>query len=67
MDTSKININCKNNIQSVELFDVQGRILQTTLENGKTSVINISDKTKGIYFIKVHTDKGIKIEKILKN
>ncbi|WP_293872967.1 T9SS type A sorting domain-containing protein [Flavobacterium sp.] len=29
-------------------------------------MIDISDKQNGIYFIKVTTDKGIKVEKVIK-
>ena len=61
--SSKININANNNIKSIELYDVQGRILQTILN---ASGLDLSDKTKGIYFLKITTEKGSKIEKVVK-
>ncbi len=61
--TSIINISSKNEIKSIELYDVQGRMLETVLN---INVIDISNKTNGIYFLKITTDKGSKIEKIIK-
>ena len=61
-----VTITCKNNINSIQLFDVQGRILQTDIVNETSKVIDISEKQNGLYFIKVITDKGIKVEKVMK-
>lgn len=59
-----ININANSNIKSMELYDMQGRILQTILGNQK--VLDITDKANGIYFLKITTEKGSKVEKIIK-
>jgi Leucine-rich repeat (LRR) protein len=61
-----VNINCNFNIKSIELYDVQGRILETNLVNDVSKTIDISTKQNGIYFIKITTDKGIKVEKLIK-
>jgi Leucine-rich repeat (LRR) protein len=61
-----VNINCNFNIKSIELYDVQGRILETNLVNDVSKTIDISTKQNGIYFIKITTEKGIKVEKIIK-
>lgn len=63
---SIINVNGDFTIQSVELFDVQGRLLQTNLQNSNTALLDISEKSNGIYFVKITTEKGIKVEKIIK-
>ncbi|WP_395042897.1 T9SS type A sorting domain-containing protein [Flavobacterium sp.] len=63
---SIININCKNSIKTIELYDVQGRILQTILENDNTSTIDITNKSNGIYFVKITTEIGSKVEKVVK-
>lgn len=63
---SIINVNGDFAIQSVELFDVQGRLLQTNLQNSNTALLDISEKSNGIYFVKITTEKGIKVEKIIK-
>ena len=60
---SKININSNNIVKSIELYDFQGRILQTILNANN---LDLSDKTNGIYFLKITTEKGSKIEKVVK-
>ncbi|MCZ8197215.1 MAG: T9SS type A sorting domain-containing protein [Flavobacterium sp.] len=62
--SSKININSNFNIKSVELYDVQGRVLVTQIGSSKS--MDISDKTNGIYFLKITTEKGSKVEKLVK-
>jgi len=62
----KININCNNTIKSIELYDVQGRILEVFTAGKISAQINISDKSKGIYFVKIITEKGKKVQKIIK-
>jgi uncharacterized repeat protein (TIGR01451 family) len=63
---SIINIKSDNNIKSIQLYDVQGRLLQTKLTDETSSSIDISDKSNGIYFLKITSDKGIKVERIVK-
>jgi uncharacterized repeat protein (TIGR01451 family) len=66
--SSYININVDNNntIKSVQVFDIQGRLLETQLINDMKTAINLSEKTMGVYFLKITSDKGSKIEKIVK-
>ncbi len=59
-----INVNANSTIKSMELYDMQGRILQTIL--GNQTVLDIADQANGIYFLKITTDKGSKVEKIIK-
>jgi hypothetical protein len=53
-------------MQSVELYDVQGRVLVSILENDTNCQLDISGKSNGIYFLKIKTESGIKISKIVK-
>lgn len=62
-----INIECSNTIKSVELYDVQGRILQTNLVNENQASLDVSTQSKGVYFIKIISDKGMKVQKIVKD
>ena len=62
-----VNINCNNTIESVQLYDAQGRLLETDLINQTNTVIDISSKSNGVYFLKVLSDKGILVQKIVKN
>jgi hypothetical protein len=50
----------------VQLFDVQGRLLQTKLVNESNTILDITTQSAGVYFIKVTTVKGIKVEKMVK-
>lgn len=61
-----VNIKGNNTIKSIQLFDVQGRLLQSGLVNDTTAVLDISSHSNGIYFVKAITDKGIKVEKLVK-
>ncbi|MBL7887565.1 MAG: T9SS type A sorting domain-containing protein [Flavobacterium sp.] len=64
--SSIININGNFNIKTIELYDVQGRLLQTQLLDEIQTSIDISEKSNGIYFLKITSDKGSKVEKIVK-
>ncbi|MBL0012690.1 MAG: T9SS type A sorting domain-containing protein [Flavobacterium sp.] len=59
-------VTSKGNLKSIELFDVQGRILQTILEDKHTATIDISNQSNGIYFLKVTTEIGSSVEKLVK-
>jgi uncharacterized repeat protein (TIGR01451 family) len=61
-----VNINSNNTIKSIELFDVQGRILQTVIEDNNSAQIDISNKANGLYFIRITTEAGVKVEKLIK-
>ena len=62
-----INSNINEIIRTVELYDSFGRLLQTNINNSEKASINISDRTRAIYFLKITTDNGQKVEKIIKN
>jgi len=62
--TATVNIKSNTSIKMVELYDIQGRILQTVL--GNQNSINMSQQNTGVYFLKITTEKGSKVEKIVK-
>lgn len=62
----KVNIRSNNVIQSIQLFDVQGRVLFTRIAGEVTETIDLSSKAAGVYFMRITTTQGVKIEKILK-
>ncbi len=53
-------------IQSVEVYDTLGRIIQTIIINKNESKLNINSYSSGTYFIKIVTEKGAKVQKLLK-
>jgi hypothetical protein len=64
---SIINIECNSIINSIELYDIQGRILQTDLSDSNITVFDVSNRPKGLYFLKINTDNGSKVEKLVKD
>jgi len=61
-----VNVKADSNIQSIELYDIQGRLLQAVMLNTTEATMDISKRASGIYFMKVKTEQGIKVEKIVK-
>jgi hypothetical protein len=64
--SSEVIVKADNVIKSIQLFDVQGRILHTSLVEEMESKLDISSHDKGLYFIKIKTDKGSNVQKLLK-
>jgi Secretion system C-terminal sorting domain len=64
--SSTVTVNGVNAIQMVQVYDAQGRLLQTNIGNAANFVIDIADKANGIYFLKVTSNKGIKVERVVK-
>ena len=57
-----INISSDKSIQSVEIYDVLGRLIKTETKNS----INVSQFSKGNYIIKIKTGNQEMIEKFIK-
>lgn len=64
--TSLVTIKAESSIQSIQLYDVQGRILLTRLVDENEASLDISGYSTGIYYVKITTDKGSKAEKLIK-
>ncbi|UQB67672.1 T9SS type A sorting domain-containing protein [Epilithonimonas zeae] len=62
-----INIISDEKINAVEVYDAAGRIIQKQIHSAasKESKVNIS-ASKGIYYLKIKTNKGDSIKKIIK-
>jgi hypothetical protein len=57
-----VTISAKAEIKSVQLYDVQGRLLQS----GSGDILDVSNRTSGIYFVKIITDKGMNVEELVR-
>ncbi|RZJ71873.1 MAG: T9SS type A sorting domain-containing protein [Flavobacterium sp.] len=62
-----VTIRAENNVRSVQVFDVQGRLLQTLLTNENSMTLDMASQRSGIYFIKIKTDSGMKVQKLIKD
>jgi len=60
-----LNIQTNDKIMSIEIFDLNGRILQNIISS--ETKINVSNLKKGIYIIKINTSKGSTTQKIIKD
>jgi hypothetical protein len=61
-----VTINSDSTINSIQLYDVQGRLLQTKMENNAEVTFDISNQSNGIYFFKIQSDNGVKVVKLIK-
>ena len=51
-------------IEQVRIFNVHGHVVESQL---KENAIDLSDVSNGIYFIEIHTNKGLARKKFIKN
>lgn len=65
--SSLLNVKAENRIKSIELYDVQGRIIQVKKSDSNEVLIDVSGYNSGVYFVKVTTDFGSQIKKIVKD
>jgi uncharacterized repeat protein (TIGR01451 family) len=62
----KVSIKADSNIKSVQLYDLQGRLLHTSIEKKKEMTLDISARQTGVYFLKITTEKGTSTQKVAK-
>ncbi len=53
-------------IQSVEVFDVYGKLMYSVEVNDNTVTVDASNYASGVYFIRINTDKGLVNRRIVK-
>jgi hypothetical protein len=63
---NSVNIKSIRMIKSIQLFDAQGRLLLNKITNQTDDVLELQTKPSGLYFVKVFTEDGLKIEKVIK-
>jgi len=52
-------------VAKAEIYDLNGRLIKTAAVSNNS--VNVSSLSKGVYFIILHTDKGVVKEKFIKN
>ncbi|MCF6185046.1 MAG: T9SS type A sorting domain-containing protein, partial [Bacteroidales bacterium] len=65
----KIYINTQNGatINKVEILDILGRSLKTIDNFKKGQAIDLQNKSKGLFYVKIFSDKGTVVKKVLIN
>ncbi|MFM7565550.1 MAG: T9SS type A sorting domain-containing protein, partial [Flavobacteriales bacterium] len=63
--TTVLNVAAKSDIQTISMFDVNGRLVQTTTVNGVATSLNVAGMTKGLYLISVTSNKGIYTQRVI--
>ena len=53
-------------IQSVEVYDVFGKLISSTEVNDNDVTIDVSNYNNGVYFTRIHTDEGTVTKKVVK-
>lgn len=64
--TDYFNITSEAMIQSVELYDISGRLVRTSLVNDFETRQNVGNLTNGVHILKIKTQEGEVIGKIVK-
>ena len=54
------------NARTVELFSMNGQLLNTVVPTDETMTLSLSQYANGIYFARIHSDKGVTTQKIVK-
>ncbi len=62
-----LNINATATILNTEIVDINGRTIQTSAQNKNEVALNLENLQSGIYLLKVTTENGSSIQKIIKN
>ena len=55
----------KGKVAKADIYDLNGRLVKTAAVSNNS--VNVSSLSKGMYFIILHTDKGVVKEKFIKN
>jgi len=63
--TDNLSIECPQQ-KLIEIFNYQGQLIKTLAVSGNKTCLDIADLAKGIYFIKVKTEKGVTVRKFVK-
>jgi hypothetical protein len=50
---------------AVEIYNMLGQIIKTVVIDNQKEKINMSDLSRGIYYLKLNTNEGIQTKKII--
>lgn len=61
-----VDIKADSTIRSIQVYDVQGRILISKILSEENASVDLSSYSSGIYYLKINSDNGAKTEKLIK-
>lgn len=64
--SANLNVKAVDSILQTELIDFKGRIIYSSIPNQKEVTIDMENLATGIYLLKITTEKGNLVEKIVK-
>lgn len=62
----QLNISTTNNIDTIEIYDVYGKMLQRIAPKSNHLEVGFSDYASGLYLVKMYSGSNIKTQKIIK-
>lgn len=62
----RLTVSAADKITSIQLYDLQGRLIETALQSEKKVIFDLTKNSAGLYFVKISTEKGTKTQKIIK-
>ncbi|QQX75286.1 MULTISPECIES: T9SS type A sorting domain-containing protein [Aequorivita] len=62
-----INIQAASGIKNIGIYDLQGRLIDTSTINNQNTELNISALTPGVYFLSIETQTGTGFKKFIKH
>lgn len=62
----QLNISTTNNIDTIEIYDVYGKLLQRIAPKSNHLEVGFSDYANGLYLVKMYSGNNIKTQKIIK-
>lgn len=63
---SILNVSAKDNIERIVIFDISGKMVKTYNIKASQIQLDLSDLSKGFYFVKISNNSGSKTEKLIK-
>jgi hypothetical protein len=64
--TNCITINAGNDFHTIEVVNFLGQTVLTQTNAGNTAILDVSQLTNGVYFVRIISKKGMNVQKIVK-
>jgi hypothetical protein len=65
--TSNIDIRSDENMESIEVIDITGKVVHSLNTDGKSASIDLSGLVNGAYLVVIHSNNSVSTKRIIKN